>query len=209
MTVARQFRFEGHFGYLIRAGPPAECWQQPIYLFSTFPKVSVICLAGRLSLSTAVLFDCVVQIYPGKPLQQQPVSVSYWCTCRHLSRKLSTLALSLYLIESSEVKCSAPEMCIGKMENWESLWLFFQLLCRYNDQILQFSRHKLAPPSLWAPITPLSFISDPPSIVISSVWLSLQITAPQINPKSESIALDRLISTTSQKGEVIPVWAQK
>lgn len=80
MTVACQLRFEGHVGYLIRARLPAECWQQPIYLFSTFPKVSVICLAGSLSRSTAVLrvlFDCVVQIYPGKPLQQQPVSVSY------------------------------------------------------------------------------------------------------------------------------------
>lgn len=37
------------------------------------------------------------------------------------------LLLSLYLIESSEVRCSAPEMCIGKMENWKSLVAFFPM----------------------------------------------------------------------------------
>lgn len=58
---------------------PAERWQQAIYLFSTFSKVSVICLAGSLSLSTVVLhvlFDCVDQIYPWKPCCNTLPSVS-------------------------------------------------------------------------------------------------------------------------------------
>ena len=87
---------------------PAERWQQLIYLSSTFPKVSVICLAGSLSLSLLLyyMYFSIVFKFILVPLQQHPASVSYRCKHCHLNRESSAVVLYVSHRELFEVKCN-------------------------------------------------------------------------------------------------------